>query len=262
MAAVMDQASYVVYQSRFCKDSADRYLGAAPCDSTILYNPVDTSVFTPTTDNPAPSHFVILLAGSHHSGYRVRTAIETLALLRKTVPEARLMIAGRYVWNSDSAACLAEARQWATRTGTDDAVSFLGGYSQTNAVTLLRSAHVLLHTKYADPCPRLVVEAISCGLPIVYSASGGMPELVGNDAGIGIPAPMDYEHDHPPSPGDLADALLKLSSHYPSYARAARQRAITRFDVHPWLQKHTGIFTSLLSCSSLRRHGSIKAISN
>ena len=62
----------------------------------------------------------------------------------------------------------------------------------------MRRADLLLHTKYNDPCPTVVLEAMASGLPVVYSASGGVPELVGEEAGVGIPAPFDWEHDHPP----------------------------------------------------------------
>ena len=38
--------------------------------------------------------------------------------------------------------------------------------------------------KYKDPCPNSVIEAMSCGLPILYSNSGGLPELVNNRCGV------------------------------------------------------------------------------
>ena len=50
----------------------------------------------------------------------------------------------------------------------------------------MRRAHLLLHTKVKDPCPSTVVEAMACGLPVVYPASGGTVELVGDEAGIGV----------------------------------------------------------------------------
>ena len=52
--------------------------------------------------------------------------------------------------------------------------------------------------------PTVVLEALASGLPVVYSASGGTPELVGDDAGVGVPAPLDWEQDHPPAPEALA----------------------------------------------------------
>ena len=53
---------------------------------------------------------------------------------------------------------------------------------------MLRRAHVLLHTKVNDPCPTAVIEAMACGLPVAYPASGGTVELVGDEAGIGVAA--------------------------------------------------------------------------
>jgi len=49
---LMEAADYVIYQSAFCKQSADRYLGACHGGWEILHNPVDTSVFVPGTLPP------------------------------------------------------------------------------------------------------------------------------------------------------------------------------------------------------------------
>ena len=246
MREVLALADHVVYQSRFCRESADRYLGPPRGTCEILLNPVDTEAFTPAAADPAPGRFVILLAGSHHFEYRVRTALEAFARLHRVLPTARLRIAGRYVWRPDPAAALAEAQAIAASLGIASAVEFSGPYRQTEAAALLRRAHVLLHTKYADPCPRLAAEAMACGLPVVYSASGGMPELVGDQAGIGLPAPRDYERDHAPDPEALAEALRTVASKLPHFAAAARRRAVEILEVRPWLQRHAELFSSLV----------------
>jgi glycosyltransferase involved in cell wall biosynthesis len=108
----------------------------------------------------------------------------------------------------------------------------------------MQRADLLLHTKYNDPCPTVVLEALASGLPVVYSASGGVPELVGADAGIGIEAPLDWERDHPPSADRLADAVLAVDADLPDRADAARERAL-RFDSRGWIARHRAVFEQL-----------------
>jgi glycosyltransferase involved in cell wall biosynthesis len=241
------QADHIVYQSQFCKDTADRYLGGARCPWDILHNPVDTTRFVPAAVDPAPGLFVILLAGSHGSFYRVQAAVDALAALRPRLPESRLIIAGRCVWGPSESTARTELFAYAAQRGVADAMTLTGPYSQTAAVSLLQRAHVLLHTKYNDPCPRLVVEAMACGLPVVYSATGGVPELVCDAAGVGVPGPLDYEHDHPPAPDALAEALYTVAGRRTTFSAAARRHAVTRLDVQPWLRRHAGIFQQVLT---------------
>ncbi|NTW87968.1 MAG: glycosyltransferase family 4 protein, partial [Desulfobulbaceae bacterium] len=110
-----------------------------------------------------------------------------------------------------------------------------------------RESDLLLHTKYNDPCPRLVVEAMACGLPVLYSATGGVAELVGEEAGYGVPGPLDWLQDHPPSPEKLATGALKIFERLKVYSAAARQRAVHHFDVQPWLARHEHVFSEILS---------------
>jgi glycosyltransferase involved in cell wall biosynthesis len=52
---------------------------------------------------------------------------------------------------------------------------------------LLRSHDVFVTASEHDPCSNAVLEALACGLPVLYLQSGGHPELVG-DAGLGFGA--------------------------------------------------------------------------
>jgi glycosyltransferase involved in cell wall biosynthesis len=234
----LEAAAQVLYQSEFCKTSADAFVGAPSGAWEVLYNAVDVDRFTPASSPPAGDP-VLLLGGDQTQAYRLELALRTLALL----PNARLLVTGRLV--SDPAPLLHEL-------GIVDRVEFTGRYSQSEAPALFRRAHALLHTKVLDPCPSLVIEAMACGLPVVYPASGGTVELVGDEAGIGVPHPVDWERDEPPAPDALADAVLRVLADRERYAAAARARAVERFALGPWLDRHAALFEDLVTASSPR----------
>ena len=72
MARLHADADYVFYQSQFCKLSADRFLGERRGPWEILYNSVDTKLFTPAASNPDPDHLVLLLGGTQYQYYHCR----------------------------------------------------------------------------------------------------------------------------------------------------------------------------------------------
>jgi glycosyltransferase involved in cell wall biosynthesis len=244
MKVLIENAEFVFYQSAFCKMGADKFLGHCRAPWMILHNPVDTTRFVPTLKKPAGAR--LLLAGSHHHWYRVRTALEMMPALLTKIPEATLTVAGRYFWKPNQADCISESTALVQSLGIQNAVEIRGAYSQDEAIGLFQEHHVLLHTKYNDPCPRLVVEGMSCGLPVVYSASGGVPELVGPEGGEGVEMPLDWTKDHPADPDLLAAAAEKVLANLPVYARAARERAVKHLDVRHWLDEHERVFMELL----------------
>lgn len=225
-------ADHVVYQSEFSKRSADEFLGLPRGSWEILHNAVDVEHFKPAVGRPTGSP-VLLLGGDQTQEYRLELGLRTLAALTSSHPDARLVVTGRVVSDSE---------QLLERLGVRERVHFVGGYSQREAPALFGRAHVLLHTKVQDPCPTLVVEAMACGLPVVYPASGGTVELVGDVAGIGVPHPVSWELDEPPRPEALADAVSRVLDDLPRLSVAARERAVERFSLEPWLERHVEIF--------------------
>ena len=228
-------ADHVLYQSAFAKESADRFLGEPRGGWEILHNAVDVERFSPGAPPPdAPP--TLLLAGDQTQAYRVEVALRTLAALRRSQPDARLVVTGRLV--SDPQPLLAEL-------GLADAVELVGPYAQRDAPGLYRRAHVLLHPKVNDPCPSVVLEAMACGVPVVHAASGGTVELVGGEAGIGVAHPVGWDRDVPPEPERLAEAAERVLASRDAYAEAARRRAVERFALEPWLDRHAALFAQL-----------------
>jgi glycosyltransferase involved in cell wall biosynthesis len=226
---VLQAATHVVYQGEFCKQAADEFLGPSEGSWEILRNAVDTQEFTPAERTPDGGP-LLLLAGDQSQAYRLETALRTLALL----PDARLLVTGTVVGGE----------QLIGELGVGDRVDFTGRYAQRDAPDLYRRAHVLLHPKVRDPCPNVVLEALACGVPVVHSASGGVPELVG-DAGIGVSSETTWERDVPPAPDALAEAVRAVLSSLDSYRERARARAVGHFDLAPWIERHKALFAEL-----------------
>jgi glycosyltransferase involved in cell wall biosynthesis len=227
----LQSAAHVLYQSEFSKRSSDEFLGEPRGSWEVLYNAVDVERFTPVQARPDGPP-VLLLGGDQTQAYRLELALQTLALL----PDARLLVTGRVSVSPDALI---------DELGIRDRVEFLGGYAQRDAPNVIRRAHLMLHTKVNDPCPSAVVEAMACGLPVVYPRSGGTVELVGDDAGIGVPHPDAWERDDPPSAEALAAAALEVLERLEAFGAAARRRAVDRFALEPWLDRHEELFAEL-----------------
>ena len=243
---LVHEADYVFYQSRFCQESVDRFLGKRKGPHEILYNCVDVDFFSPGKFAADPKEIILLLGGNHCEQYRVETALMTLALVAKEMSNIHLHIAGDFVWMKNKDKARQKVCNLIHSLGVSGKVKLLGPYCQADAPQIFRSAHLLLHTQHNDASPGLVVEAMSSGLPVVYPHSGGVPELVGDDAGIGVPIETSWTREIRPDPKDLAQAILEVIDNRKTYSSAARQRAVDNFDLNPWIRRHQEIFDFLL----------------
>lgn len=248
LGGVLHSSDFVFYQSRFCQEAADRFLGRFHGHHQVLHNAVDTDFFSPGLRSALAGRSLrLLVSGSHGQAYRVMVPLEMLAVLRGKGFDARLRIAGRFRWKSREEDALRSVRDRIRELDLSEAVEITGAYTQIEAPKLMQDADILVHAKYNDACPRLIAEALACGVPVVYSSSGGTPELVGSDAGIGLTAPVDFESFHPPDPAVMAEAVIRVAASLDSFSQAARRQAVERLSVRNWLEEHRNIFLGLVA---------------
>lgn len=238
MRWLRQRADYIVYQSQFCREAAEKFLG--PCDvpSEILFNPVDLKKFFPLPKRPPLKSLRLLALGTHSYPERVFSTLECLAVLREEGVEATLTIAGKYLWSQGEASVSQKIEQLKL-TG---AVTLLSSFNQQEAIQLYQSHHLVLHPKYLDPCPTVVIEALSCGCPVIGSASGGLPELVSSECGFLIPVSRCWNQMITPTASQLAGGIMNLLPRWSEAAQAARRRAELLFDEERWTERHREIF--------------------
>jgi N-acetyl-alpha-D-glucosaminyl L-malate synthase BshA len=145
---------------------------------------------------------------------RVTAVIEVFARVRQATP-ARLLMVGD---GPDAAAAARLARQ----LGVSDDVEFLG--EQDSVVPLLSAAEVFLLPSAQESFGLAALEAMACGVPVVASNAGGIPEVV--EDGV-----TGYLHDREDLEG-MARSVLVLLSDHPRWQRmssAASAVAHTRY---------------------------------
>jgi glycosyltransferase involved in cell wall biosynthesis len=243
MGRIIHQADYVIYQSAFCRESADRFLGPVKVPNTLLMNCADLRFFSPRNNLLPPTPWTLLTAGTHQQPERVFSVLETVSVLKRRQKDIRLILAGRLDWPRAEE----EVRNAIDRYDIADLVVFSPPYSQEEAPQLYQQAHVLLHAKYKDPCPTVVIEAMACGLPVIGSKSGGMPELVGEEGGLLIEVPDSWDQMYYPLAEKLAEAVENIFDDLSGWRIKARKRALDLFNKETWIQSHKKIFETVLT---------------
>jgi glycosyltransferase involved in cell wall biosynthesis len=131
-------------------------------------------------------------------------------------------------------------RLLASQLGIDAAVTFKGEVSRLDLIGLLQSAEVFCHpARWDSYFPAGPLEAMACGLPMMVSAAGALPELVGGSAGMVHPVGDDEE---------LASQLLEVLTNSKlrvSLGTAARARVVDHFTWQAMCDAYVDLYTRL-----------------
>ena len=104
--------------------------------------------------------------------------IASFPLILETFPKATLDIVG-------GGSQLEHLRRLATSLGLDKSVIFHGKVPQERVLELLRGAHVFCYpTSASEGFPKVVLEALSCGLPVITSKISVLPKLMRTGCGV------------------------------------------------------------------------------
>lgn len=243
MRGLYHGADYVFWQSDFCRRAANLFLGHRDGPGEILFNAIDTRLFCPIKSKPNRP-FTFLLTGviPVHLQYRITSSVMGLRVAHDEGLKANLLIAGKI-----HQSVIAHVNDQVKRLGLSNYVTFLGAYNQNEAPDIYRLGDAYILTKYMDPCPNTVLEAMSCGLPVLYSNSGGVPELVGDKAGLPLDVPEDWNiPEISPSAEMIGMGMIAISKDLNAMGIAARTRAEANFNIESWLIRHRNVFDDLL----------------
>ncbi len=166
---LLASAVAVTAPSRYLAEQMSPYRA----DILLLPNALDLNVY-PFTARTSPGPRLVWLRAFHEI-YNPGLAIRVLALLRPEFPEIRLTMVGPDKGDGS----LRRARRLAERLGVCDHVSFAGVVPKQEVPRWLNQGDIFLNTTNVDNTPVSVLEAMACGLCVVSTDAGGVPDLVG-----------------------------------------------------------------------------------
>ncbi|HHH12505.1 MAG TPA: glycosyltransferase family 4 protein, partial [Candidatus Moranbacteria bacterium] len=138
----------------------------------IIHNGIDTEFFRPAEDYRPPREkgvFVVLMAGRLMRRKGFRYGLEAFAKLRDRHPgeNIKMIIAG------GEGNVAAELRRLSASLGLSGSVLFAGHLSREELSRTYRKADVFLFPSLNEGMSNNMLEALSCGLPIVMTRVGG-----------------------------------------------------------------------------------------
>ncbi|MGY1653243.1 glycosyltransferase family 4 protein [Geodermatophilus sp. SYSU D01119] len=177
---------------------------------------IDPDVFTPPPPGrPRETDSIVVTTSADVPLKGLVHLLEAVAKLRTERP-VRLTVVGTARPGGPAETAL-------DRLGIRDAVRFTGPLPEADLVTLLQTATVAAIPSLYEGFSLPAVEAMACGTPLVTTDAGALPEVVGTQAGLRVPA------------GDVGEltAALRLVLEKPSLqeqlGRAGRRRVLATY---------------------------------
>ena len=178
--------------------------------STLLWcripNAVDTSLFSPSEQKRLTDCCHLITIASLDENKNISDLISALAILKKNLNfSSKLEIIGDGPLRS-------ELEKQITLEGLSNAITLQGVLPKRIVAERLRSADIFLLPSQWENQPAAIIEAFACGLPVIASRVGGIPEIVPEKFGRLLP---------PNDPVSIATAIVDLCNQYNSFDRHA-----------------------------------------
>ena len=150
-------------------------LGVDPKLINVIYNGVNLDKFVPIKDNTLTPY--VLFIGNLKKEKGVLELLQAFALIHKKFPKLTLKYIG-------SGNMLSELKSFANSEGITKYVDFDGVKPHDQLPEILANAEVLSLPSYNEGVPNVILESMACGVPVVASTVGGIPEVLPSSCGL------------------------------------------------------------------------------
>ena len=227
----------IIYQSPFCERRWNQVYGKTNKPSQVIFNGTDTELFSPGEHIPDFSKRIdfLLAEGSFRYGmdFGLDTAAELITGLAERFSQPIVMhVAGKV--NEETCTRI---RDILNKSGKAVEVIFEGVISKESLIALERKAAFFFSSEIHAACPNAVIEALSCGLPVIGFDTGALKDVT-DEAGIIVPYGTDPWKLEKPRVQPLIDAAEKVIRENSTFRQTARRRAAENFTLDLMASKY------------------------
>ena len=236
----MEYADAIITVSSETAKNVDLVLKVNRDRVTIIPNAVDP-LFRPLPEeqsqafrdqlNVPPDTFCLLNVGGNHPRKNLTTILKAFNILKQKGLSVQFWKVSDDFTDED--------KRFIQINNCEDSIKYLGYLDKTSLVQAYNAADVLVAPSFHEGFGITLLEAMSCGTPVITSNVSAMPEVVG-DAGILV---------DPKNSQAIADAVCRLQSD-PIYYQELREKGLKRIQAFTWenvAEKTLELYESLLS---------------
>lgn len=159
-------ADHIVFQSEYSKKQCFAMFGEKNEDEySIIFNGADLNIFYPNLELPQPKEkFKFITTSAFRNKDQIEPIINAFDQLND-----QLKFEFNIIGNISSSSIEPFFKR--------EYINYLGEIPNHAIASYLRDNHIFIYSHLNPPCPNSIIEAISCGLPVVSYNSGAIKEL-------------------------------------------------------------------------------------
>jgi len=174
---VAPQLNRIVCPSNQSKADVIEELKVNEENVNVVLNGIDLDSFNRDERVEKKPYRIITTASADVPLKGLKFLIEAMTEIIEEIPEAHLMVLGRAKEKGDIAKQI-------SRLNLEEKISFHSGLSQSEVVSLYSSSHICVIPSLYEGFGFGAGEAMACGLPLISTQSGGLKEVIGQEAVI------------------------------------------------------------------------------
>lgn len=229
---VVRELHNIVTVSDCSRQDIARDFGLQPAGISLVHNGIDTEVFQPVpgvTRNPLR---LMATCSADAPLKGLRYLLRAYAQLLRKYPDLELLLISKPKPGG-------ETEKLVRRLGIADKVRFVSGISTQEMVRYYAEAAIAVVPSVYEGFGLPAGEAMACGLPVVSTDGGALPEVVG-DAGVIVPVKSAQ------ALADAIDGLLQDPQRREELGAMARDRILEEFSWEVCARQMTDYYRQVL----------------